>query len=60
MSVGDRVYVNPHFGTIRYIGSISGKQGNWFGIEWDDPSRGRGDGSVDGIRYFTCRSLYLP
>jgi dynactin complex subunit len=55
MSIGDRVCFNSNFGTIRYIGALSGKQGSWFGIEWDDPTRGRGDGSVDGIRYFTCR-----
>lgn len=55
MSIGDRICFNSNFGTIRYIGTLSGKQGSWFGIEWDDPTRGRGDGSVGGIRYFTCR-----
>jgi tubulin-specific chaperone E len=54
MSVGDRVYHNSNFGTIRYVGPVSRKNGTWFGIEWDDPTRGRGDGSVDGIQYFSC------
>lgn len=24
-------------------------------MEWDDPSRGKHDGSHDGVQYFTCR-----
>ncbi|PVF92732.1 RNI-like protein [Serendipita vermifera] len=56
MSVGDRVYHNSNFGTVRYVGPISGKSGSWFGIEWDDPTRGRGNGSVDGVQYFSCSS----
>lgn len=55
MSLGDRVYFNSNYGTIRYTGSLSGKAGTWLGIEWDDPTRGRGDGSVNGNQYFTCR-----
>ncbi|KAJ3028299.1 UNVERIFIED_CONTAM: hypothetical protein HDU68_001979 [Siphonaria sp. JEL0065] len=31
-----------HRGTIRYEGEIEGKQ--WFGVEWDDPSRGKHSG----------------
>ena len=29
--------------------------GDWFGVEWDDSSRGRHDGTKDGVRYFHCR-----
>lgn len=29
--------------------------GLWLGIEWDQPSRGKHDGSHDGVQYFTCR-----
>ncbi|KIM33221.1 hypothetical protein M408DRAFT_61276 [Serendipita vermifera MAFF 305830] len=56
MSVGQRVCFNLNYGTIRYSGGLAGKTGTWLGIEWDDPTRGRGDGSVDGTRYFTCSS----
>ena len=41
--------------TIRYCGAIDGKQGTWVGVEWDDPSRGKNDGSVNGHSYFKCR-----
>lgn len=29
--------------------------GLWLGVEWDHPSRGKHDGSHDGVQYFTCR-----
>jgi dynactin complex subunit len=55
MSVDDRVCFNSSIGTIKYVGPVSAKAGIWYGIEWDDPTRGKGDGSVDGVRYFTCK-----
>ena len=29
--------------------------GNWVGIEWDDSSRGKHDGSKNGVSYFCCK-----
>lgn len=29
--------------------------GIWVGVEWDDPTRGKHDGTKEGVRYFTCR-----
>jgi len=26
--------------------------GTWYGVEWDDASRGRHDGTADGVQYF--------
>lgn len=56
MSVGDRVCFHSDFGTIRHVGPLVGKKGQWLGIEWDDGQRGKNDGSIDGTRYFTAKS----
>lgn len=53
--VGDRVEVNGNRGTIGYIGSVEGYDGKWIGIDWDNPERGKHDGSVKGKRYFQAR-----
>ena len=29
--------------------------GVWFGVEWDDLSRGRHSGEHEGVQYFTCK-----
>lgn len=55
LQLDDRICVARNFGTIKYIGLIH----VWpnveaYGVEWDDPSQGKNDGSVDGIRYFKC------
>lgn len=34
--------------------------GLWLGVEWDHPSRGKHDGSHDGVQYFTCRYGHPP
>ncbi|KAH7911409.1 hypothetical protein BJ138DRAFT_1238414 [Hygrophoropsis aurantiaca] len=53
---GTRICVSSgQLGTIRYVGSIEGTPSIWLGIEWDDPNRGKHDGSKDGKRYFSCR-----
>jgi hypothetical protein len=26
----------------------------WFGVEWDDPGRGKHDGTTGGTQYFVC------
>ena len=45
--------------TVRYVGSVDGQEGEWVGVEWDDPSRGKHDGSHDGKRYFECAATDL-
>jgi tubulin-specific chaperone E len=40
--------------TVRWVGSVQGQDGVWVGVEWDDPTRGKHDGSHDGKRYFDC------
>ncbi|KAH8921082.1 hypothetical protein BT69DRAFT_1351890 [Atractiella rhizophila] len=56
--VGDRVRVENMgvSGTLRYLGEIKGKKGIWAGVELEGSDRGKGknDGSVAGVAYFTC------
>ncbi|ODQ66487.1 RNI-like protein, partial [Nadsonia fulvescens var. elongata DSM 6958] len=47
---------NGHLCTLRYIGPLDA----WpnftaYGVEWDDPSRGKHDGEHDGKKLFECR-----
>ncbi|EYC10261.1 hypothetical protein Y032_0056g2646 [Ancylostoma ceylanicum] len=51
--VGDRVAVGGYGATVRYVGNVEGHAGVWVGVEWDDPRRGKHDGLVNGVRYFT-------
>ncbi|KAI0600894.1 Thioesterase/thiol ester dehydrase-isomerase [Biscogniauxia sp. FL1348] len=54
--VGDRLSYDGAVCTVRYIGEVTGTSGSWLGVEWDDPARGKHDGSHKGVRYFTCKS----
>ncbi|TDH73755.1 uncharacterized protein CCR75_003334 [Bremia lactucae] len=46
------------YGEIAYIGKVSGLPGdNWIGVRLDKPL-GKGDGSVQGKRYFDCKPLH--
>ncbi|KAI1767586.1 Thioesterase/thiol ester dehydrase-isomerase [Hypoxylon sp. FL1150] len=54
--LGDRLSYDGAVCTVRYVGEVSGTSGSWLGVEWDDPTRGKHDGSHKGTRYFTCKS----
>ena len=43
--------------TVKYLGPLSGRGDSWVGVEWDDHTLGKNDGSYEGVRYFTCMSL---
>lgn len=62
--VGERIRDADGFaGTVRYIGSVASAKDQkqvYIGVEWDDATRGKHDGSCvtsDGqrVRHFTCR-----
>ncbi|KAJ9497984.1 hypothetical protein H2202_006587 [Exophiala xenobiotica] len=42
--------------TIRYQGPLPSLKGEWLGVEWDDPTRGKHSGTHEGYRVFECLS----
>lgn len=40
-------------GCVKWIGTLPGQDGNWFGISLGE-GQGDGDGSYQGVRYFKC------
>ncbi|KAM6323726.1 tubulin-specific chaperone E [Aegotheles albertisi] len=54
-ALGRRVACGTACGTVRYVGSIPPAAGIWLGVEWDDPQRGKHDGTYEGTQYFKCR-----
>jgi DNA-directed RNA polymerase subunit H (RpoH/RPB5) len=54
--VGQRLSYDGALCTVRYIGEVAGTTGLWLGVEWDDHTRGKHDGSHKGHRYFTTTS----
>nr|XP_046246092.1 CAP-Gly domain-containing linker protein 3 isoform X1 [Scatophagus argus] len=58
VEVGDQVLVaGQKNGIVRYYGKTDFAPGYWFGIELDQPT-GKHDGSVFGVRYFSCLPKY--
>ncbi|XP_065890295.1 CAP-Gly domain-containing linker protein 3-like isoform X2 [Dysidea avara] len=59
VAIGDRVMIGadtsrqPKVGTLRFFGATEFASGTFAGVELDDPV-GKNDGSLGGIRYFTC------
>ncbi|KAJ7377274.1 hypothetical protein OS493_030085 [Desmophyllum pertusum] len=53
--VGQRVLCEGFRGEIKYVGVVPPTSGEWYGIEWDEPDRGKHDGTNEGIKYFECR-----
>ncbi|NXV27094.1 TBCE protein, partial [Rissa tridactyla] len=50
-----RLLCGTEYGTVRYVGSVPPTAGIWLGVEWDDPQRGKHDGTYEGTQYFKCR-----
>ena len=54
--LGARISAEERRGTVLYAGPVGETKGAWLGVEWDDPTRGKHDGTHDGVRYFTPTS----
>ncbi|KAI9835218.1 MAG: hypothetical protein M1838_005364 [Thelocarpon superellum] len=54
--VGQRLSFESALCTVRYIGPIQGPKGDWLGVEWDDPVRGKHNGQHGDVKYFECKS----
>jgi len=50
--VGERIEVGGERGTVRWVGSVDGTEGDWLGVEWDREGRGKHDGTHKGTTYF--------
>lgn len=55
-AVNQRRSYDGNLCTIRYVGKVEGTSGDWLGVEWDNPTRGKHSGEHNGVRYFTCIS----
>lgn len=60
IKVGQRLSYDGARCTVRYVGPVKGTKGQWLGVEWDQPERGKHSGEHDGVRYFECEytSIY--
>lgn len=54
-TVGSRIECCGDFGTVKYIGPVEGYPGVWLGVDWESAERGKHDGTVKGIQYFSTR-----
>lgn len=52
--VGKRLSYDGQLCTLRYVGTLQGTKGEWLGVEWDEPERGKHQGEHNGVRYFEC------
>ncbi|CAO1639011.1 unnamed protein product [Sympodiomycopsis kandeliae] len=46
--------IGVRYGTIRYVGPVTGTKGTWLGVEWDLDNKGKHNGTHNGVTYFTC------
>jgi dynactin complex subunit len=57
--IGKRLSYDGRLCTVRYYGEVQGTKGEWLGVEWDDPTRGKHAGEHQGVKYFECKHTFL-
>lgn len=58
-TIGSRLSFDGALCTVRYIGPVHGTKGEWLGVEWDEPDRGKHSGAHNGVKYFQCKDHYM-
>ena len=53
--IGQRLSFSGALCTVRYVGPVQGTKGDWLGVEWDDPVKGKHSGEHEGVKYFECQ-----
>ncbi|XP_060708616.1 tubulin-specific chaperone E [Hemiscyllium ocellatum] len=53
-AVGRRIIYRDEYGTVRFVGTVPSAPGIWLGVEWDNPERGKHNGTHEGVQYFQC------
>lgn len=53
--IGKRLSYDGRLCTVRYHGEVQGTKGEWLGVEWDDPTRGKHAGEHQDVKYFECK-----
>ncbi|OAD56160.1 Tubulin-specific chaperone E [Eufriesea mexicana] len=53
--IDSRIECDGHQGTLKYVGPVGETKGLWLGIDWDDPTRGKHNGTYEGVKYFKAR-----
>lgn len=53
--IGSRIECDGYQGTLKYVGPVGNTKGQWLGIDWDDPTRGKHNGTYEGVEYFKAR-----
>lgn len=53
--VGSRIESEGNYGTVRYVGDVPPTKGVWLGVDWDDSTRGKHNGSHQERHYFYTR-----
>ncbi|KAH6615037.1 tubulin-specific chaperone-like protein E [Boeremia exigua] len=56
--IGKRLSFDGQLCTVQFRGPVEGTKGEWLGVEWDDPTRGKHSGEHQGHRYFKCLSTH--
>ncbi|EFN86898.1 tubulin-specific chaperone E [Harpegnathos saltator] len=53
--IASRIECDGYRGTLKYVGPVGNTKGQWLGIDWDDSTRGKHNGTYEGIEYFQAR-----